>query len=458
MKKVLGLIAVLLLAVPVLAEEVPLATAPVYNCDYQPSCEVAPGIYGAMGTPAKSKFNLSIGGFVKLDYAYNTVNFGTNGFLLPGAPGGSIAISTAKYRQEQSEFSARQSRFWLKVGGPTFLGAKTNALIEADFAGTQATTTAALNENGFVRMRHAYGSLDWTNTQVLFGQTNDIFGPMIANTIDFRQGASFGSANNPRVAQIRVTQKIPFNADNSLKLVVGVQNPTQDTNNNAGDGTDTYGTVVNGAAQVMFLSNALGKAPGLMGLAMNPLTVGVFGLAGSEKVGVAGANRAVDSYGYGVYAFVPVLKSKDGKNRAMTMSLEAQAYMAANMTFDSATGNAVTGAAPNKTGAKGYGVVGQAIFYPIQDLGVTAGYMRRNAYNYATFTAANFEKTNELIYGNVAYDLNAAVRVAAEYEHAKTEYGNNVTPAAPNNTGASSLFGTAIGQDNTIRMAMYYFF
>ena len=104
---------------------------------------------------------------------------------------------------------------------------------------------------------------------------------------------------------------------------------------------------MNGAAQVMYISTALGKAPGLMGLAMNPLTIGAFGLVGSEKVGFGAnaSNDAVDSYGYGVYAFVPVLKSKDGKNRAMTMSLEAQGYMAANMNFNGATGNAFTGAA-----------------------------------------------------------------------------------------------------------------
>jgi hypothetical protein len=203
-----------------------------------------------------------------------------------------------------------------------------------------------------------------------------------------------------------------------------------------------------------------------MGLAMNPLTIGAFGLFGSEKAGLSAppagnvSNRAIDSYGYGVYAFVPVLKSKDGKNRAMTMSLEAQGFMAANMNFNGATGNATVGAAPNLTGAKGYGFAGQAIFYPTQDLGVTAGWQRRNAYNYKNFTANNFEKTNELIYGNVAYDLNAAIRVAAEYEHAKTDYGNNtsVSAAAPATAGSSPLFGTAIGQNNTIRMAMYYFF
>jgi hypothetical protein len=72
--------ALLLGAVTVNAEE----PAP-YNCDFSPSCEVAPGIYGAMGSPVMSKFNLSIGGYVKLDYAHNTTPVGP---VSPGAPGG----------------------------------------------------------------------------------------------------------------------------------------------------------------------------------------------------------------------------------------------------------------------------------------------------------------------------------------------------------------------------------
>ena len=57
-------------------------------------------------------------------------------------------------------------------------------------------------------MRLAYGTIDWPNTQVLFGQNWDIFGPAVAGTVDFRQGATFGTPNSPRVPQIRVTQKI----------------------------------------------------------------------------------------------------------------------------------------------------------------------------------------------------------------------------------------------------------
>jgi DcaP outer membrane protein len=459
MKKALGMIAVsMLLAAPVLA-----ADAPTFNCDYQPSCEVAPGIYGAMSSPVKSKFDLSIAGFVKLDYAYNSTNLGTNGVLLPNGP---IPKTTSiAGREDQSVLSARNSRFAFKVAGPTFLGAKTNALIEADFFGGGNTN----NEQGNLRMRHAYGSLDWTNTQVLFGQTNDIFAPMVPNLLDNRSGTATGTPQNFRVAQLRVTQKIPFDKDNSLKLVVGVMNPAQDTNLNTGAIGDTWGSVVNAAAQANFISNALGRAPGVGGFAMNPLIVGVFGLVGSEKVGlpvgVTGApgvnfgQKALDSYGYGMYAFVPVLKSRDGKDRAMTMSFEGQAYMASNMNFNQATGNATTNVfsssvvppatLKNLAAAKGYGLAGQLIFYPTQDIGITGGYSRRNAYNCGSYSPVlgSYERTNELIYGNVTYDLNAAVRVGAEYEHQKTLYGR-----------FSPGYNGDLGQDNTIRMAMYYFF
>ncbi|HKZ16611.1 MAG TPA: hypothetical protein VJ161_03985, partial [Geobacteraceae bacterium] len=217
-KKVLGLaVAATLAAAPVMAQEVPQVTPAPYNCDYMPSCEVAPGIYGKMGSPATSKFNLSIGGFVKLDYAYNSVNLGQSGSLAPGNGVVPKAGSTAG-NQEQSIFTARQSRLWFKVAGPTFLGAKTGALIEADFYGDPASAA----ESPQFRMRQAWGSIDWAKTGVLFGQAYDIFGPMVASTVDFRSGAAFGNPNNPRVPQIRLTQKVALGDANSLKLVVGL--------------------------------------------------------------------------------------------------------------------------------------------------------------------------------------------------------------------------------------------
>jgi len=447
-KMALGLIAVsLTMGIPAaMAQEVPQPTPPVYNCDFEPACEVAPGIYGAMVTPAKSKFNLSIGGFVKLDYAYNSVDLGPSGGLTPSS-GAIPKSSSAEGQRDQSILTARQSRFWLKVAGPPLLGGKTNGLIEVDFYGDPA----AASESPQLRMRQAWGSMDWANTQVLFGQAYDIFGPMIASTIDFRSGSPFGTPNNPRVPQIRLTQKVNLNADNSLKLVFGVQDPNQNGNNNNASGA-TFGNMVNTAGQAMFVSKALGVAPGYFGMSMNSLTAGFFGLYGYEKVRASG--RTVDSYGYGLYTFVPILKSKDGKNRAMTLSFEGQAYQAANMAFNAATAGTTVGTAGNETAAKGYGLAGQAIFYPTQNLGITAGYGRRNAYNNASYSGiSNFQKSSSELYANVAYDLNAAIRVAVEYQNLNTKYGN-VTSATTAGLGGTAGTGSA----NVARLAAFYFF
>jgi hypothetical protein len=253
--------------------------------------------------------------------------------------------------------------------------------------------------------------------------------------------------------------------------VIGVQDPNQDSNNNATIAASTTGSAgfsnsvgaaVNVAGQAMLISKALGVGPGFYGLSMNSLTAGFFGLYGSQKVSTNG-NHAIDSWGYGFYTFVPILKSKNGMSRAMTMSFEGQAYFAANMPFNFATAGSVVGTssttAANQSPAKGYGLGGQVIFYPIQDLGISAGYLRRNAYNYASYNTTattNFQKYNQNIFANISYDLNAAVRVAVEYEYLNTHYGN-VTATTPNTS--SVLDSTAgSGSANIARLAAYYFF
>lgn len=445
-------VSVLILAVPARAVETPRpsAAAPAYNDDFKPDSQVAPGFYGNMSSPAGSKFKLSIGGHVKLEYAYNSVGLGNATPALATVNNRQIpAAGSASYKQEQSVFTARQSRIWLRVSGPGFQGSRTNALIETDFYGSGGSNEAAL-----LRMRQAYGTLDWSSTQVLFGQAYDIFGPAIANTIDFGSGAATGAPNNPRVPQVRLTQTINLNPGNSLKLVLGVQNPSQDTaaDTNIAPSSaafqNSYGPAVNVAGQVMYHSKALGVAPGYYGMSMNGLITGLFGMYGSEKVTGAPFNgRHLDSWGGGLYTFVPILSSADGKGRDMTMSFEGQAYIAANMGLNSATAlnNIVT---TSNNPARGFGVYSQLIFYPTQDLGITAGYGRRNILGDRDFpVGGSIERSNQMAYFNIAYDLNAAIRVAVEYENIRTQYA--AVPA-----GATGTVGSA----NIGRFAAFYFF
>jgi hypothetical protein len=411
-----------------------------------------------------SKFKMSIGGFVKLDYVYNSTaltvpSSSTNAYsstpgnsysaLLPSS--GAIPKTTSiQGKTDESTFTARQSRLWIKSTGPELFGGKTMALIEGDFYGADGVPA---DSPGF-RLRHAYATVDWTKTQILVGQYWDIFGPMTANTVDFRQGASFGSPNEPRLPQIRVTQKYG-NDDNFLKLVVGAQNPAQDNyqfGTAAAPTTYTSGAYVNGAAQALFVSNALGKsAGGYMGMSMQPLTVGLFGLGGYNTYHATGtlvdAGESLPSWGYGLYAYVPLLKSSDGKSRAGTAAFEGQIYEGANMAFNSATASGVVKTPNGKlNAAKGYGVAAQLLVNPTQDLGMTVGYERREVINSGNYTAADTQQSNYQFFFNTYYNFNAAVMVAAEYQYARTNYINN--------TVTTSDFGFA----NVGRLSCYYFF
>jgi len=465
MKKILVTIVTVLLPTLALADELPPGgSAAAFNCDYQPSCEVAPGVYGKMSSPAQSKFDLSIGGFVRLDYAYNSENFGAGGFQSPDGtvPSRGITSQNGPANQSQSILTARTSRLWFKVGGPTFLGAKTGAYVEADFVGDASAAT----ESPMVRMRQAKGTLDWDKVQVLFGEDWDIFGPMVAGSIDFRNGTAYGTPNSQRVPQLRVTTRTDLNENNAIKVVLGAQDPTQIGNNSTAGSSDQttaapggYGAAVNVAGQISLVSKSLGTAPAIYGLGLKPLTATFFGLYGSEKA-PSNDNHHLDSYGYGFYAFVPLLSSKDGKCRAGSISFEGQTYAAYNMAFNHATALAAVGTpasgatstfAPTSdlSPARGYGYAAEIIGYPTQDLGITVGYGSRRARDYDSYTGmASYQKWTSSFYANASYDLNAAVRVAAEYQNLQSKYGNaNGTPSVD-----------ALGNDNTIRFAAYYFF
>lgn len=449
------------------AETQPASPAvPVYNTDANPDSEVAPGMYGKMSTQVISKFKLSIGGYVKLDYAYNSVNLGSNGVITPisgaipsKAINGTGANSATFANQEQSLFSPKQSRIWFKVDGPGFRGAKTGAFLEVDFYGDNS----AAAESPMPRLRHVYGTIDWPRTQILFGQYWDMFAPMIASTEDFRTAAPQGAPYGPRVPQVRLTHRVDLNPDNQLKFVLAVQDPNQfGNNNNAVSGE--YGPSVNYAGQAFYINKALGTAPGYMSLSMNPLTLGAFGLYGTGKA-PSNANRSLDSWGYGMYAFVPIHGSRNGSDRTMTVAFEGQAYAAANLAYGGATSTSVVGTTPTggtpgavsntfdpagrQSPARNWGFIGQLKFFPIQDLGFTAGYGIRYPFDDGDYVSIpNYQKWSRQIFTNVTYDLNAAIRLATEYQNIETRYGNVNGVAARD----------ASGVDNTIRLCAYYFF
>jgi hypothetical protein len=133
----------------------------------------------------------------------------------------------------------------------------------------------------------------------------------------------------------------------------------------------------------------------------------------------------------------------------------ATPYQFANTTANTST-LAALGPAPNPD--KAVGMAAQIIFYPTQALGLTAGYGNRiNASKALDTGNGAYQKYNQEIYFNAAYDLNAAVRVAGEYQNLEAGF-NNFNPGGDGGLGATLVGTKGTASVNIGRVCLYYFF
>jgi hypothetical protein len=109
---------------------------------------------------------------------------------------------------------AVQSRFGFNISGPDVLGARANAVLEADFFGIGQESVRLL------RMRQAFIRLQWENTQLLLGNS---WHPMFVvdcspATVSFAAAAPFHPLN--RSPQLRITQNLLPELTASLSFLV----------------------------------------------------------------------------------------------------------------------------------------------------------------------------------------------------------------------------------------------
>jgi hypothetical protein len=150
-------------------------------------------------------FGIDFSGFVKTDVIWDsrqTESIREGHFLLFPSPekldeNGNDLNAVANFNM-----LSIQTRLHGKISGPDALGAKTGGAIEGEFFGHSEGDI-----NGF-RLRHAFVKLNWTNTQLLVGQT---WHPLFVtgcfpDVVSFNTGAPFlPFTRNP---QISFTQKL----------------------------------------------------------------------------------------------------------------------------------------------------------------------------------------------------------------------------------------------------------
>lgn len=153
------------------------------------------------------KFGIGFTGFIKNDFFWDTRESYTireGDFLLYPKEVSLDAEGIDINDKSSFNFLSIQSRLTGKITAPDAFGAKTSAVLEADFFGNENTSFSDVN--GF-RLRHAFVKLNWTKTELLTGQFwHPFFIPgCFSGVISFNTGAPMQPfARNP---QIRLTHK-----------------------------------------------------------------------------------------------------------------------------------------------------------------------------------------------------------------------------------------------------------
>ena len=140
------------------------------------------------GATAQEKFSFKFYGFVRNYACYDTRESLTSNseqfYYMPkdvklDADGNDINA------QPNMMLLSITTRLGLNITGPEFLGAKTSAKIESDFAGFGTSNTV-------LRIRQAYAKMDWEHNKVLVGQAwHPMMGDMMPDVFSLETGAPF---------------------------------------------------------------------------------------------------------------------------------------------------------------------------------------------------------------------------------------------------------------------------
>ncbi|HYT91289.1 MAG TPA: hypothetical protein VEL76_21430, partial [Gemmataceae bacterium] len=117
-----------------------------------------------------ARFPLQVYGNVLWNTFYNTAGVNIEDIPL-------LATKRGTDPYENFGMTLRQSRFGLRYQGPTVAGAKLSGTVELDFFGGKDALTNAISMD-IIRLRLAFGRLDWKNASLQVGQDWTIFSPL----------------------------------------------------------------------------------------------------------------------------------------------------------------------------------------------------------------------------------------------------------------------------------------
>jgi len=414
---------------------------------------------------ATSRWDLTIGGFVKAEFGYADQARGQQ-YVLPYRDSGTQENFGEKYGNYFA--TGVQSRFNFLVKGPDAFGMKTSAFLEGDFYGTTASP------GGELRLRHAYLKLTGANVEYTIGQTFQVFGTLagsgqilltLAPYLD--AALSVGAARMPQI-------NVEYKFAKDFKFLFGLFLNAQTVGQNYATGTVNSFTQATPFlhARVMWQTDKCGQIT-----PADKLTVLVDGFYGKEKriyeivggqiapIGYApgdllrtaqtGWNKKnVDSWGLHGNFVVPVIPAKKN-DKTGSVGFSAYGYITQNPGFQGWPYFAAAQSSYRRPdGSFAANVVygwGPQLYIWLTDklmLDLTYAEVKAkesNWYKSQPGNENNPERVREYVF-ILSYDVNPAVRFTFDWERSKAEYAGAVAGLKDK--------GTA----NVYRFGAFYFF
>jgi len=420
---------------------------------------------------ATSRWDMTIGGYVKFDMGWGSQSQGQDAYLAQRAGYG----ATDNYTDMSGNFYmySGETRLNFLVKGPDAWGAKTSAFIEGHFRGAEATS-GSVGQGGF-DLRHAFMQFDWANTKLIIGQTWQKWGylPTFAGTV--LEYNAFGPfLKGSRQPVVRVEQ----NFAKDWNWAVGVLSPA---NTLGADSNATSTGVVNTytQSQMPFFEGSFGWRSDKCGnIGPWQMLFNLEGFYGRQKMqttyqstipGATAANnilntvygdKEVDAWGISFKGFVPLIPERKGSKKG-ALSLSGIVFYAQNPGWfvQSGTTTATYNYGVSQWNAfhtpTTFGGWGQGSYWFTDKLYINGwfGYVRNNLSDYygRSVNANAVQNTTQMIL-NLSYDVNAAIRFGIEGAYFNTRYA-----------GYGALNGGVPTQQKdgnyyTVRVGAFYFF
>lgn len=365
---------------------------------------------------AQSKVPVTLYGTLMLNAFSNTAGTNIEDVPLFAGKQGSDASGGDK----NFGMTARQTRFGLRYQGPDIGGAALSGQVEVDFFGGKAALANGINMD-LLRLRLAYGRLDWRNFSLEAGQDWTIFAPLNPTTLAEFAVPGLSTSGNLwiRTPQFRAEYRQSLSRASRLVWQIAA------TDSDMGDySTTAFQTVrTPGIGERGRMPGADARVAWTTHYDDRDFTIGLSSHYGHGKnfgmIGTQNVQTSVDSWGVALDYALPV-------TRFFTLSGEAFEGRALGI-FSGASGEAVQ--PPGTPGQHGVETRGGWLQAQIN---FTHKWQTNLAYGIEAPNASQLpvgnRSRNQTYMGNLMYKISPAFTWAWEYRRLLTDFRNQ--PAA----------------------------